>query len=235
MVRAPYPARVAAGLVVTAIEETRKLPALVITLPMTAVSQTLQAGMRLQQNIAELAIKGDLVLESLFDKPSEQPSWAHFDEDDTLDAEADRTPIESRTKPAFIAPKAVTPAPKPAAKPKPAAASKPSDTAEPSAPDAASGRFALYSSPPEDLVAADGAPAQGKGDSTGNGAVPEIVEELDYDTLTLAQLRAKLRTVGLDALEQLAAYEKSTKARAPFLTMIDNRIASQNSKRQPTT
>ncbi|GAB89838.1 lipid droplet-associated protein [Gordonia rhizosphera] len=241
MVRAPYPARVAAGLVVTAIEETRKLPALVITLPMTAVSQTLQAGMRLQQNIAELAIKGDLVLESLFDKPSEQPSWAHFDEDDTLDAEADRTPIESRSKPAVIAPTPVPPVPKPAAapkraaKPKPAAAPKPSDTAEPSTPDAASGRFALYSSPPEDLVAADGAPAQGKGDSTGDGAVPEIVEELDYDNLTLAQLRAKLRTVGLDALEQLSAYEKSTKARAPFLTMIDNRIASQNSKRQPTT
>lgn len=57
MHRAPYPARIAAGLIVTALEETRKLPALFVTLPMTAVSQTLQAGMRAQQNIAELAIK----------------------------------------------------------------------------------------------------------------------------------------------------------------------------------
>ncbi|NED70608.1 hypothetical protein G3I15_57790, partial [Streptomyces sp. SID10244] len=68
-----------------------------ITLPMTAVSQTLQAGMRVQQNIAELAIKGDLALETLFDKPSDQPEWARFDDDDdAIDAEADRTPIESR-------------------------------------------------------------------------------------------------------------------------------------------
>ena len=52
MDRAPYPARIAAGLIVTALEETRKLPALLVTLPMTAVSQTLQAGMRAQQNIA---------------------------------------------------------------------------------------------------------------------------------------------------------------------------------------
>ncbi len=49
MVRAPYPARIAAGLVVTAVEETRKLPTLLFTLPVTAVSETLQLAMRAQQ------------------------------------------------------------------------------------------------------------------------------------------------------------------------------------------
>ena len=82
MVRAPYPARIAAGLIVVAIEETRRLPTRLFTLPMTAVSQTLQAGMRAQQQIAELAIKGDEALDLLFDKPDEQPEWARFDEDD---------------------------------------------------------------------------------------------------------------------------------------------------------
>ena len=53
MVRAPYPARIAAGLIVVAIEETRRLPTRLFTLPMTAVSQTLQAGMRAQQQIAD--------------------------------------------------------------------------------------------------------------------------------------------------------------------------------------
>ncbi|MEE3848909.1 lipid droplet-associated protein [Gordonia sp. LSe1-13] len=273
MVRAPYPARIAAGLVVTAIEETRKLPALVVTLPMTAVSQTVQAGMRMQQSIAELAIKGDLALETLFDRPVDQPEWARFDEDDAaIDAEADRTPIESSpgersdaTTTETVSPETEGPAaPKSPAKSTPAkktatkkapvkktpakkvAAPKP---AAPKAeavetPDAAPGRFALYSTPPDDLVNSDGA-AGGDGDgddpvggrpATGAGdPVPEIVEYIEYDNLTLAQLRAKLRGVGVDELEQLAAYERATKSRAPFVTMIDNRIASQTSKRQPTT
>ena len=65
--------------------------------------------------------------------------------------------------------------------------------------------------------------------------MPEIVEYIEYDNLTLAQLRAKLRGVGVDELEALVAYERATKSRAPFVTMIDNRIAAQNSKRQPST
>ncbi|MEE4022357.1 lipid droplet-associated protein [Gordonia sp. PKS22-38] len=272
MVRAPYPARIAAGLVVTAIEETRKLPALVVTLPMTAVSQTVQAGMRMQQSIAELAIKGDLALETLFDRPVDQPEWARFDEDDAaIDAEADRTPIESSqgersdaTTTETVSPETEGPeAPKAPAKSAPAkktattkapakkaasakkaaapkAAAPKADAVEP--PDAAPGRFALYSTPPDDLVNSDGA-AGGDGDDpaggqspTGTGdPVPEIVEYIEYDNLTLAQLRAKLRGVGVAELEQLAAYERANKSRAPFVTMIDNRIASQTSKRQPTT
>ncbi|MGC4962260.1 lipid droplet-associated protein [Gordonia sp. DT101] len=285
MVRAPYPARIAAGLVVTAIEETRKLPALVITLPMTAVSQTLQAGMRVQQNIAELAIKGDLALETLFEKPSDQPEWARFDDDDdAIDAEAARTPIESRESdgapvtpvsentstglgasdaadpPAHPAsaeksPAKKSPAKRPAAKKAAAktsaatnSASKSAGTEQGSTPDRrtasddapgadpAAGRFALYSAPPEGVVNADGDKNNAtKTAPTFDGPVPEIVEYIEYDNLTLAQLRAKLRTVGIDELEQLAAYEKATRARAPFVTMIDNRIASQNSKRQQTT
>ncbi|MGV9710592.1 lipid droplet-associated protein [Gordonia sp. NPDC003424] len=227
MVRAPYPARIAAGLVVTAIEETRKLPALMITLPMTAVSQTLQAGMRMQQSIAELAIKGDAALEMLFDRPSEQPEWARFDEDDSIDAEASRTPIESRATPS--APSAPAPAkPRPATKAAPVGPTEPTDT---EAPDTSAGRFALYSAPPQNLVTSDG-PA-GPPEVPVNGSVPEIVEYLEYDNLTLAQLRAKLRTVSLPELEDLAAYEKATKSRAPFVTMIDNRIASHT--KRPTS
>ncbi|MFW0784413.1 lipid droplet-associated protein [Gordonia sp. CPCC 206044] len=286
MVRAPYPARIAAGLVVTALEETRKLPALAVTLPMTAVSQTLQTGMRLQQSIAELAIKGDLALESLFDKPSEQPQWARFDDDDdsggddTIDPESDDTPIESAPaaqKPTAAKkakapdePPAKTPAPKKAVTKnapvenaavkntadkktadkktavKGTAAEKAgtretansgahgdADDSDQPTTEGSSGRFALYSAPPDEVVSGDG-PPEPKAPSV-DGPIPEIVEYIEYDGLTLAQLRAKLRSVGLDELEQLSAYEKATRARAPFLTMIDNRIASQNSKRQPTT
>ena len=58
----PYPVRIAAGLVVTAVEQVRELPRHAVELPVTAVSQALQASMRVQQKVTELAIKGDRVL-----------------------------------------------------------------------------------------------------------------------------------------------------------------------------
>jgi hypothetical protein len=190
MIRPPYAARVAAGVVVTVLEETRKLPTTAITLPMTAVSQTLQTIMRFQQQIAEMAIKGDDVFESLLGHNEEEPEWATFDEDDDTSASAD---------------------------PGPAAEVVDGDS---SAAPSGSGRFALYSSAPDiDGAAATAATAT-------DGDAPEIVELLDYDDLTLAQLRAKLKTVGLPELRDLAAYEKSHRARAPFLTMLDNRVTA---------
>ncbi|QHD85301.1 lipid droplet-associated protein [Gordonia sp. JH63] len=227
MDRAPYPARIAAGLIVTALEETRKLPALLITLPMTAISQTLQAGMRAQQNIAELAIKGDAALEMLFDRPDEQPEWARFDEDDAAGPDP-------------VAPAAVTDTSVQDEKPK-AAATTPSPTtideeieeaaadADLAAPPRAdAGRFALYSSTPDEVVAAEVPGTEAVGSADGSG--PEIVELIDYDTLTLAQLRARLRSVAVEDLIALVDYEKSHRDRAPFVTMLENRIAAQNKR-----
>jgi hypothetical protein len=192
MIRPPYAARVAAGVVVTVLEETRKLPTTAITLPMTAVSQTLQTIMRFQQQIAEMAIKGDDVFESLLGHNEEEPEWATFDEDDD-------TPAPAATPDSGPDPEVVD-----------------GNSSAPSG----SGRFALYSSAPDIDAAAATATAATDGDA------PEIVELLDYDDLTLAQLRAKLKTVGLPELQDLAAYERSHRARAPFLTMLDNRVTA---------
>src|SRR3954454_18046462 len=77
----PLPVRLAAGFVATAVEQARDLPRLVVEFPVTAVSQALQASMRVQQKVTELAIKGDRVLGGL--RPvEEKPSWATFDEDE---------------------------------------------------------------------------------------------------------------------------------------------------------
>lgn len=208
----------AAGVLVTTLDETKRLPTRIITFPMSAVSRGLQAGMRLQQNIAEMAIKGDEFFAPWCDKPEEQPEWARFDEDD---------------EPAITIP----PAPKQPAAPAKATKRKPArkpavadSTAETDPPNAATGRFALYSSPPADLAAeapeaqAAPAPAETSGDQ------PEIVDYLEYDSLTLAQLRAKLRGLGTDDLGELADYERAHKNRTPFVTMIDNRIASHQKK-----
>jgi hypothetical protein len=76
----PLPVRVAAGLAVTAVDRARHLPEKLAELPVTMVSQALQLSMRLQQQVTELAIKGDSALATL--RPVEEsPAWATFDED----------------------------------------------------------------------------------------------------------------------------------------------------------
>jgi len=76
----PLPLRVAAGLAVTTAERVRELPKQLTGLPVTVVSQVLQLSMRVQQQVTELAIKGDDALSML--RPVEDtPSWATFDED----------------------------------------------------------------------------------------------------------------------------------------------------------
>ncbi|HEY0805934.1 MAG TPA: lipid droplet-associated protein [Pseudonocardiaceae bacterium] len=92
----PLPVRVAAGLAVTAVDRARHLPEKLAELPVTMVSQALQFSMRLQQQVTELAIKGDDALSTL--RPVEEsPEWATFDEDATqYDAGASTNGTRSR-------------------------------------------------------------------------------------------------------------------------------------------
>jgi hypothetical protein len=90
----PLPVRVAAGLVATTVEQTRHLPRYLLGLPITVTSQALQISMRIQQQITELAIKGDETLSGLRD-PVEQPRWATFDEDQA-EAPARRRPAATQ-------------------------------------------------------------------------------------------------------------------------------------------
>lgn len=92
----PLPVRIAAGLAATAVEQARELPRLVVEFPVTAVSQALQASMRVQQKVTELAIKGDRALGS-FSQAPESPAWATFDDelDDAGDGAADSAAADS--------------------------------------------------------------------------------------------------------------------------------------------
>ena len=206
MIRPPFVARVAAGLAVTALEEAKKLPTTAVALPMTAVSQMLQTSMRLQQSITSLAIKGDQAFALInWSGDDEQPEWAVFDED------AAATPRSNGTTPA----------------------SAPASTN--------AGRFALYSVDPSaetldgviDETAseeADTDTAATAGSDTAGSAEPEIVTELDYTNLTLAQLRARIKTMSVGDLSALLEYENETRARAPFQTMLTNRITTAKAK-----
>jgi hypothetical protein len=187
MATAPYGVRLLVGAAVTAIEETRKIPQTILTYPMTVVSQIAHLVMKMQQDVADLVIKGDETLDSLFPPKDELPEWATFDED--LD-EASTAPVIDGER-------------------------------------LTEGRFALFTGggPEADKNAAPEPVSR----ST-SGSAPEVVEELDYESLTLAQLRARLTSLRVADLQTLLAYEDATKARAPFQTLLSNRITRASAK-----
>jgi hypothetical protein len=172
----------------TALDETRRLPQTIITYPMTVVSQVAHLVMKMQQDVADLVIRGDETLDQLFPPKDEQPEWAVFDEDEDDDSDAD------------------------------------DDQAPRNGERLTEGRFALYSTGEpetrEDRPASNVTPA----------AVPGVVAELDYESLTLAQLRARLPSLKVGELEALLAFEETTKSRAPFQTLLANRITRATAK-----
>ncbi|MEO9016708.1 MAG: lipid droplet-associated protein [Mycobacterium sp.] len=205
MATAPFGLRLLVGAATVAVEETIKLPQTILTYPMTLVSQAAHAVMLWQQGIAELVNKGDSTLESIFPPKDEQPEWATFDEDtgDTVNG-ADADAVFDGFDEA--------------------------DSGQ-----RADGRFALYSFSKggEDRATpraeTDVTPVKRKAAGP-KVPTPDLVDELDYGTLTLAQLRARLASLSLDELETLLAYEEATKARAPFQTLLANRITRATAK-----
>ena len=81
------------GAVVTALDETRKLPQTILMYPMTVVSQVAQLVMKMQQDVADLVNRGDETLEQLFPPKDEKPEWVTFDED--ADADVQRAAVEA--------------------------------------------------------------------------------------------------------------------------------------------
>ena len=88
------------------------------------------------------------------------------------------------------------------------------------------GRYALFSSEPD----SPGEAPTEQAAVAGVPEVPDIVAELDYQSLTLAQLRARLTSLRVGDLEALLSYEEATKARAPFQTLLANRITRASAK-----
>ena len=151
MANAPYGVRLLVGVATVVLEETRKFPQTVLMYPMTLASQAANAVMKVQQNVADLVIKGDETLDTIFPAKDEQPEWATFDED--VDDGPDDGPAD--------------------------------DAAD--APRATEGRFALYSSTPDNITDAATPSASTAASNAVRPDRPEIADEIDYDALTLAQ------------------------------------------------
>lgn len=192
MATAPYGIRLLVGVAVTAIEETRRLPQTIVMYPMTVASSVAQMVMKMQQDLAGFAIKGDAALEMFFPPKDEKPDWATFDDDE---AEAEKPPANGERQ--------------------------------------TEGRFALYSVTdpiPGTDRAARPKPATARKTAAKPPPAPPVVGQLDYDSLTLAQLRARIQSLSVPDLRDLLAYEESGKARAPFQTLLANRITRATAK-----
>ena len=100
MSSAPYGVRLLVGVAATAVEETLKLPQTILTYPMTVVSQLAHLVMKVQQDVADLVIKGDATLENFFPPKDEKPEWATFDEDEqrSADSAADAAPRRTASR-----------------------------------------------------------------------------------------------------------------------------------------
>jgi hypothetical protein len=208
----PLPVRVAAGLAVTAVDRARHLPEKLAELPVTMVSQALQLSMRLQQQVTELAIKGDDALATL--RPVEEsPEWATFDEDAEpadYDASAVRNGVRSRFD----------------------ATDLDVDLDESAEPTPASGRdpWAAEERALRNELGDNELTEPQKDDEKDEDDEPPAILPF-YAGLTLPQLRARLRRLSIDELSDLLSYERSHEDRSEFVGMLTRRIATLRDER----
>ena len=215
----PLPVRVAAGLVATALEQARKVPEQLAELPVTAASRVVQAGMRVQQRITKLAIKGDEVF-AMFRPAQDTPPWARFDEDDSSEP-ANQRPAQPQAQ----RPPDVGPATNGRGEMGEVDEAYVAQQMTPRRPVAASlTRPEPARTEPARTEPARTEPARQAPFERDPPALP------GYDELSLAQLRGKLRTLTLDELETLLEYEHAHQDRAAFVTMLSNRISTVRSR-----
>ncbi len=235
----PLPIRVAAGLAVTAVEQARTLPAKIAGLPVTVASQALQMSMRVQQQVTELAIRGDEVLAGL-SPVEETPEWATFDEDvdddrfdlsrpapfesafDRVEDEADEL---SRGNGHHTATAETFATSDPWAQEEQALAEETDAHSSVDAePDIADDTIDDTARDTSRGIAAE-APA-GRAHLVSVPDERTLPETVGYDDLSLPQLRARLRRYSADELSVLLDYERAHGNRPSFVGMLTRRIAT---------
>lgn len=205
----PLPLRVAAGLAVTVVEQARTLPTKIVGLPVTVASQALQASMRVQQQVTELAIRGDEVLAGL--RPVEEtPEWATFDED------VDDDRYDLSRPPAFDS-----------AFDRVDADLEQRNGHHPTVADSyATPTDADFGAATDPWVLEERALAEETDAQRETDDARPLPESANYDELSLPQLRARLRRYSADELTELLEYERAHGNRPSFVGMLTRRIAT---------
>lgn len=214
----PLPIRLAAGIAVSAKERARDLPKQLTGLPVTVASQVLQLSMRVQQQVTELAIKGETALSGL--QPVEEtPSWATFDEDvDDMRDIRDVTESDDLYPSAFDEPDLPVPPPRNQLNGRlPGASLRSSrfDTADETEQEA------------DPWSREEAALAEREAETEREEAAEQLNPPSwlpDYDQLSLPQVRARLRRFNREQLVELLAYERATANRPSFAGMLERRI-----------
>jgi hypothetical protein len=276
----PLPVRVTAGLLATGWDTVRNLPGGLPALSVSIAGHAVRLSMRVQQEITQLAARGDEVLAVITSRPSEHPAWAQFDDEDPehepgSGATATSTAGSggsSATEGSAAGTAIDADAPRPVARARFDDPEFDVDVAwVPSGDDSFSddvetlGDVGEAASPPRLTVvrdepggptdgrpASDGAPSatppQGKpngadastADANGADASTADASAADanaadasgpavlpgYDQMTLAQVRGRLRGLSPADVSDLLAHERAGAGRAPFLTLLTNRMAT---------
>jgi hypothetical protein len=243
----PGPLRAAAGLAAVAVDEARRLPNRLASLPVLAVGAAMQASMRAQQRYAELLGRGDQVLSHLRE-PDEQPPWARFDEDEPSpsgsagdpeswafsDEQLEERLSELDAEPAETADGSADDLYAPAANP---ATTNPAPAADPPPAEVAGADSASNGQHPDKPAESAAKPRAAKaprttkpGKSTKSSRPKKAVAGADlplanYDSLTLPQLRARISKLSGAELASLLDHERGHAARPPYLTMLENRLS----------
>ncbi|HEX7657899.1 MAG TPA: lipid droplet-associated protein [Pseudonocardiaceae bacterium] len=229
----PLPLRIAAGLAVTVVDRARRLPETLAELPVTVVSQALQLSMRVQQQVTELAIKGDDLLANL--RPAEEsPDWARFDEDESTGTSETPAPVAPVATPPVATPPVATPPASNGARSRfdrvpLAAVADLDETDEEEEPEPAEDETAEPDESDADVDSAEGADSADSAESPAhqsarNGTPPAFLP--NYPELTVPQLRARLRKLNITDLQRLLRYERTHANRPEFTGMLSRRIAT---------
>ncbi len=199
----PFALRVAVGVVSEALGALRRLPTDIATLPVTVIGRVAKLSFQLNQQLTELAAEGDQLLDSLQTPvaPPERTVWS------TIDDEAD---VAANDPQAAATWDSVEDAREEGLDADPAT----SAAAEPDSPV----RLLI-----EDVELLE------------VGAQPSEVTELtapisqalvDHNSMTLAQLRSRVRTMPVEQVRAALAREETGLARPAFLTILSNRLST---------
>lgn len=246
----PEPIRAAAGLAVTVLGQARQLPANITGLPVRVAGLAMQAALRLQQSYAGLVVRGDELLTQVRRPGDQDAPWATFD-DEVVDIAADVSEGMGTDVPAVddpdgrVSPRTPSFAVQAGSESELPPLPGTTRTRPPHTPSGASGMgqapsaFDLARDPAAD--ASSGAttppgepgtlaphrrpetppPAPGSGNGKPSASLAPVP---GYDALTLAQLRARLRTFDGATLTSLIDYERAQRSRVAYLSMLENRL-----------
>ncbi len=244
----PTPVRVAAGLVGSTLDRLRNLPQELPAIGVELAGQAFRIGLRVRQEVAALAVRGDDLLGRFGRPSSDQPSWATFDEDTPPTppaAHAAPTPPAPRRGPAVpghpdhsaatrpSAPRPAGPPRRPARSPQVDPESSPAAAAAAAARGTATAKSRVRKAPRD-----EGAPAAPITIPAPVPRAPEVsspanqpfigAERSGGDPLEKSTVDLRDVLAGLDeaAVSALLQREESGQARAAYLTLLGNRLTT---------